>query len=389
MKTVNRREFLSTLRTVAKACDFTCRDFDYTSIRLSFSDEHISVSARDVGLVVSSRIKCDGKLTVEDPVIPAKDLIRIIASLPYHEVQISPGADGTVRFASGTAHIDVAVGKTEPPTPRESKTLWRSRMPHSAFKSLLDSVAFAMGTDVHRYYLSGVLIEATEDKILAVATNGHQLALKEFSLPQGAATGTARAVIPKRTVQMLRSIKPAKSDMSPSWLVHLSEKHAEFVMGDYIVESIYIDTDYVPWQRVIPDASSPNMKWMRFQYRDMLPQAKSLRGIVQRDNDMNAMMLCSDGVNTIGIERKNMGSVARAVIHGEASDISAVLVMNAAYFTEAIENLPGGQIEVGYTDAFSPILFRQAEDQTGFVVVMPMRGTTTSWRPEPLGYSNG
>src|SRR6267154_1032642 len=117
-------------------------------------------------------------------------------------------------------------------------------------RKLLDMVHFAMAAQDIRYYLNGMLLVCEGNRVRAVATDGHRLALCETARESESAT--VEAIIPRKTVLELARLLPDSDEpvrvQMASGQVRLSFGAVEFV-------SKLVEGKFPDYTKVIPAAT--------------------------------------------------------------------------------------------------------------------------------------
>src|SRR5690606_35088005 len=106
---------------------------------------------------------------------------------------------------------------------------------------LIDKTRFAISTEETRYYLNGLYLhtisEGGQQKLRAVATDGHRLALAEMPAPEGAA-GAPGVIVPRKTIAEARRLL---EDAGESIELAVSPQKVRFELGQAALTSKVID----------------------------------------------------------------------------------------------------------------------------------------------------
>ena len=120
-------------------------------------------------------------------------------------------------------------------------------VPAKTLAKLFAATDFAMSSEETRYYLNGIYWNAVGERLEAVATDGHRLALFPLPLPTGAA-GMPGIILPRKTVKLVRALLPDDGDVE----VSLSDTKIRFGLGKATLLSKLIDGSYPEYRRVMP-----------------------------------------------------------------------------------------------------------------------------------------
>jgi DNA polymerase-3 subunit beta len=124
-------------------------------------------------------------------------------------------------------------------------------MPARFFREIVRRTAFATDNESSRYALGGVLLELSEDKIVAVGTDGRRLAKQEGPAKSvgGHATGDNTTIVPTRAMQLLdRAIGDNEGD------VQLAARGNDVLVrsGRSTIYSRLVEGRFPRWRDVFP-----------------------------------------------------------------------------------------------------------------------------------------
>lgn len=137
----------------------------------------------------------------------------------------------------------------------------------------MNRVRFSISTEETRYYLNGVAIMkgGNDDRVVAVATNGHQLAMVPL---EGAPDGSIGAIIPSRLVRYFC----ARKSEPVSCVFDAERLRATFAFAGLTVRAKLIDGTYPDIWRVIP---KDTVHLFSAERLSMLRVLNRLRGFVR------------------------------------------------------------------------------------------------------------
>lgn len=147
----------------------------------------------------------------------------------------------------------------------------RFTMPCIDLSAMLERTKPFISTEISRYFLCGVNIVATEDKLRFTATNSNDLCVTELPLPEGAA-GMPDIIIPTpATVEMARM-----ASGTGALTISVSATRVCCEKPGMMMVTKLIDATYPDCQRVIPRSNSCVL---RVQRAEML-RALGLTGLI-------------------------------------------------------------------------------------------------------------
>lgn len=161
-----------------------------------FRDGTVTGTDLDTELSVALPVAGDG-----DVVLDMRGMARLAAFIPPEEaVRIGDGPDGATLAFNGSAYRMPRFDPAEFPTfpPVEGPV---TAMSNLGLVAAMRRIAFAASTEATRYHLNGVaLIAGPEGDALAVATNGHMLAMARLPVMPEVGAGT---IIPNKVAALL------------------------------------------------------------------------------------------------------------------------------------------------------------------------------------------
>lgn len=333
------------------------------NVLLVARDGRLSITASDleVELVASqdTEIDQDGEITV-----PGRKLIDIIKALPA-ESKISLKLDGDrVRVQSGRSRFTLStLPAAEFPIVDDINAQASVVISKSDAHRLLEKTHFSMAQQDVRYYLNGMLLEASGKLLRAVATDGHRLALCEVKLAKKC-DGEHQVIVPRKGVLELERLLTGDGDVT----LAIGSNHIRVELDNIRFTSKLIDGRFPDYDRVIPTAESSPM----LGEREVLRQAFG-----------RAAILSNEKYRGIRLDVKN--DVIRILAHNpeqeEAEEEVAVsyggdemeIGFNVNYLLDALGAIDSDKVQVGLIDANSSCLISEPGNESCKYVVMPMR----------------
>ncbi len=237
-------------------------------------------------------------------------------------------------------------------------------LPAKQLKGILDEVQVAMAQQDVRYYLNGMLVELTPNRLRAVATDGHRLALRDLALAH-AVIEPVQFIIPRKAVtELQRVLEQADKDVC----VELGSKQCKFRMNGKILISKLIDGRYPDYDRVIPKGCD----------KLVVAEREPLRQGLAR-----SAVLCSERFKVVRVflERDKLRAVAVNADREEAEeevDISyrgppLEIAFNVSYLMDALSVIKTDHVRIEIKDASSSCLVKAERREDYIEVIMPMR----------------
>lgn len=305
------------------------------------------------------KIDDDSALTV-----PARKLFDICRSLPesaeielFTEGERALVRSGRSRFSLTTlpAHdypaLDSFVSQAE------------FTLPKVQLKGLLSHTAFAMAQQDVRYYLNGLLLEVSAEKITTVATDGHRLAIASLQAALG--SGEYSVIVPRKAVTELgRLISDDEGEIN----VRLGSNSIELTFDGMRFTSKLIDGRFPDYQRVIPSNNDKSIEVEREVLRQALQRASILSNEKYRGVRVGLRQ------NLLHIEAHNPEQEeAEVEVEIEYAGDELEIGFNLTYLLDVINTVSGDTLRLEFKDSASSVLIRDPAESGASYVIMPMR----------------
>jgi len=238
-------------------------------------------------------------------------------------------------------------------------------IPEKDLKILLEKVSFSMANQDVRYYLNGLLLELDDNKLLAVSTDGHRLAVSEFNLKE-ASTNSLKIIVPRKGILELSRLLDSTSDLPVT--LQISDNHIRVNKDNIRFTSKLIDGKYPDYQAAIPTNSNHTIELDREQFKSTLARVSILsnekfRGIRLRLLDGTMSLHSNNPENESAEEEIDIN------YSGELFEIG----FNVTYLLEAVNHLEGDTVNLELSSPDSSALLHTSDDSLTRYVVMPIR----------------
>ena len=252
--TIERAALLPALAMAKKAVQSRNTIPILANLMIEVDNGRLTLTGSDLDVEITTTIACAGakKLAVT---LPAGILHDAVRKLP-DGAEIAITIDGgNARGVAGRALFTMPILPAS-----DFPHISAGDLPHGfalagpVLARILGTVAFAVSSEETRYYLNGIYLHAADDKLKAVATDGHRLSMLALDLPDGA-TGMPGVIVPRRTVDLLKDFAGDKDKVQ----VALSVSRIRFaIAGEDGAERVsmtskLIDGTFPDYTRVVPE----------------------------------------------------------------------------------------------------------------------------------------
>ena len=328
-----------------------------------------SVTATDMELELIASLDLDSEVDGE-VTVPARKLIDICRALPPEAVlSFQTYKDGAVLRAGKSRFTLSTLPADDYPSFDliESETAFK--LTQGSLKRLIELTHFAMAHQDVRYYLNGLMLEISANRLRAVATDGHRLAIADVDMDIADAGETRTVILPRKgVIELLRLLGNGDEQVC----VSMSANQVRISLESIEFTSKLIDGKFPDYERVIPKIDESDKRIL--VDRELLRQSLVRASILSNDKYRAIRLSLEPGVLRLvasNPEQEEAEDEVEVAYDGEALEIG----FNVSYLIDALANLPSETAAVHLTDASSSCLITAEDNAEGGCqyVVMPMR----------------
>lgn len=324
--------------------------------RITFSDGTVAATTTDLEQEITAVIPAQGKHT-HDFCVNAAKLRSILSSCaPNQPLHLVP-ATTRVTVKAGNARWTLStLDPQDFPVFPQNEAEHRLTLSGADFRAGLQAVMPAMANKDVRYYLNGLYIEARDDKLSFIGTDGHRL--HAWSMPLEG-TQSYDAILPRDTVRSLA--KFAGSEIN----ILISKRAATFAEDGKTLNTKLIDGRYPDYRRILPNPP-----------HTLTVSAEELKSAVSRC----AMVMADSKYQGVLVKISGTELVINASYNGEEAVDSVAIAtsgpeyqagLDSRYLIEAL-NLCGDKDAVIRYGKEEEAIIVTTEQANPFAVVMPM-----------------
>ena len=334
------------------------------NVLIQSGPEGLRLTATDLEVELVAESPIEG-LERGETTLPARKLHEICRALPENSalrIEID-GDRATVRCGRSRFTLST-LPAADFPRLEDFQEATAIELPARQLRTLIERTHFAMAHQDVRYYLNGLLLELRPDRLVAVATDGHRLALAEIPMETGIAD-VQQVIIPRKGVQEL--LRLLESEDTPLRL-QLASNHIRISSQGLQFTSKLIDGRFPDYRRVIPQENDKTL----VADRESLRQSLGRTSILSNEKYRGIRLSLTPGSLKIlahNPEQEEAEEEIGVEFEGGKLDIG----FNVTYLLDALNALEGEKVRIDLSDPNSSCLIRDASGDSGEYVVMPMR----------------
>jgi DNA polymerase-3 subunit beta len=362
--TIKREDLLAPLQQVIGAVERRQTLPILGNVLFRSTGGDLTLSATDLEIEMVANVVADNADDFQ-VTIPARKLLDICKALPDGSVIDFNIEDNRVSLISGRSRFTLAtLPASEFPGLDEIAVQQKFTIPQNLFKSLFDKTSFAMAQQDVRYYLNGILMEISPQKIRLVATDGHRLALSESEGETGV-DDERQIIVPRKAVLELSRLLDSSDDAASC---ELSQNHLRVQTGSVIFTTKLIDGKFPDYQRVIPVDGNKTLQ----VERETLKQAMSRIAILSNEKYRGIRLTLTSG--NLSIQANNPDQEeAEEELQVDYDEGDMEIGFNVTYLIDVLNVLASEKVQVKLKDSNSSAIISDSENESSLYVVMPMR----------------
>ena len=361
-----------------------------TGIYLKLDGDALVLTGSDLDLTITVTTNVAG-LESGSTVIPAKLLLDVVRVLPAGSLNLE-ATENEARISAGATEFSIRVLSVEdwPVLPTVEGDLSTSdgqvledatnqddavgmsidlaaytvTADGGAFREALNQVVRSASTDETRLVLTGVLMAAEEDGLRLVSTDSYRLSLRDL-LGSRLLGKQQQVLVPGRALNELQRVIGDSDQIT----LRLSDKRAEFEVGQMRLTTRLIEGDFPKYQGLIPSPDThPNILTVQ---RDRLLEAVRRVRLLAQDSTPVRMVMTHDCLE-LQATTQDVGSASETMeAHYTGEDLT--IAFNPAYLIDGLEVVATEEVTLRLNDALKPALLCPVGDDSFQYLLMPVR----------------
>lgn len=335
-----------------------------SNVLLTVTREQLTLTGTDLEVELLAGTTLEeaeaGEITV-----PARKFVDICRALP-EGARVDMRLDGErALIRSGRSRFTLAtLAATEFPAMDSVTGAFRFSIKQRDLRKLIEQTQFSMANQDVRYYLNGLLLEVDRNRLRAVATDGHRLAICTIE-GQVDAEDARQVIIPRKGVmELVRLLE----DSEEACEIQMNTNYVRVVANGVTLTSKLIDGRFPDYERVVPKGGGKLIVAEREALRQALVRTSILsnekyRGIRLHFKEQTLRATVNNP------EQEEAEEELEVQFEGTEFEIG----FNVSYLLDALNAIKEPEVRLSMTDANSSCLIQGVGDEHSRYVVMPMR----------------
>ena len=336
-----------------------------SNVLLNVDEDRLSMTGTDLEVEMIGRVMLEPGTQPGKTTVPARKLLDICRGLPEAAIITFQLEADRLILRSGRSRFSLSTLPAEEfPNIEDWESLLEYDISQLELKRLIESTQFSMASQDVRYYLNGMLFEATGKSLRTVATDGHRLAtcrreVVEQDLPE------QQLILPRKGV--LELVRLLDNDDKPIRL-QMGRNNLRAVSEGFVFTSKLVDGRFPDYRRVMPRNSDKYV----LADREGLRQAFARAAILSNDKLRGVRLNLQENLLRITANNPEQEE-AEELLDVSYSGPELEIGFNVSYVLDVLNTLKCEQIKISMTDANSSALLEDASSDAALYVVMPMR----------------
>ena len=337
-----------------------------SNVLLSLDGDALSLTGTDLEVELVGRIKLPESAESGEVTVPARKLADICKSLPEASRLDFSLDEQRLLVRCGRSRFTLStLPASDFPNIEPASGVLEFSVNQGQLRRLIDRTAFSMAQQDVRYYLNGMLFEVTPQRLRAVATDGHRLAMATLDGDLPGVRSDLQVILPRKGVLELQRLL---QDPDAEVQLVLGSSLFRASTSDFTFTSKLVDGKFPDYERVLPRGANKTMLGARNDIRDALMRASILsnekfRGV--------RLVLSGDSLQVLANnpEQEEAEETLGVEYGGERVEIG----FNVGYLIDVLGVLGGNEVRVLLSDGNSSVLIDEPTSEGAVYVVMPMR----------------
>jgi DNA polymerase-3 subunit beta len=336
-----------------------------SNVLLVVDGQHLFLTGTDLEVELIGRINLESAVEPGEITVPARKLMEICKSLPSDVLIDVRLDDQKLVLKAGRSRFSLSTLPAKDfPSVEESQGALIFNLEQSKFRRLIDRTSFAMAQQDVRYYLNGMLLEAQEGLLRAVATDGHRLAM--CSIPTVIhQEGIHQVIVPRKgIIELARLLTEQEGIIS----VVLGQHHIRATTGEFTFTSKLVDGKFPDYERVLPCGGDKQVLADRQELRN----AFSRTAILSNEKYRGIRLHLESGLLKIQANNPEQEEAEEEIFVDYEGGVLEI-GFNVSYLLDVLTVMGAEKTRFILSDSNSSALIQEAESEESTYVVMPMR----------------
>jgi len=363
--TVIREAILKPLQQVVGVIEKRLEMPVLQNILMEAKAREVWLTGTDLEIVQKARVPVESAEDEGSFTLPARKLLDICRALPEGTLIHLESEENRIQIKAGKGRYNLStLPSRDFPMTEEGIFHQRITIFKKDLREMIDRVSFSMAQQDVRYYLNGLLMEQTKDRLRVVATDGHRLAISEMSI-ENTADVTFSIIIPRKAVMELNRLL---LDEEGSVLLGFSENHLLASTDEWVFQTKLIEGRFPDYQAVLPKGGDKHVLIDREGFKSALSRVS----IVFNEKFRGVRLLLAAStlkLVAINLEQEEAEEEIEVTYGGAPLEVG----FNIRYLLDVLSAIKSNKVDLLCHNQNSSALILEHDRPGTQYVIMPMR----------------
>lgn len=347
---------------VEKACSTRTTNPILESIKISVSNNTVTLTASDGELTIEKAIKAD-VIEEGEICVPGKYFSEIIRKLEEDDICLyTEGQKLTIEYNKSECRI-LTIPSEDFPRSEDNVNEKRFAIEGKDLKDLINKTTFCCSQDDSRPILKGCLIEVKEGAVIFTAIDGYRLAVCRKNIQE--ICGEINIICPARALNEIgRMISGDKETIN----VFVQKNYLRVNIDNTVLTSRLYEGDFINATNIIPKNLGSEVILDRKELYQSVERAAIMAkteksSLITLDISEEGMRISSNA--TVG----SVDETIKILLEGKDTTIS----LNCKYLTECIRSIDDEKIKIGLNGPVTPCVVTPVVGEEYLYLILPVR----------------
>lgn len=361
---INREELLNPLQQIVSVIEKRQTMPILSNLLIVVNENYLALTGTDLEIQLIAKINLFST-EIGEITIPARKFLDIVRLLPNEaEIRVELAKD-KIKVTSGRSRFSLAtLAADNYPEFSESELENKFLINAGKMKKALDKTVFCMANQDIRYYLNGLLLHISNNKLKLVASDGHRLSIYEDNI--GMETGyEARIILPRKgVVELARLLDDEEAELK----IQFSNSNIKVTVKDFVFSAKLVDSKYPDFSKVF-DQTFFNQLHIQ---KELLKNALTRVAILSNEKFKGVTFEISNNLLKLSSHNPEHDEAEEELIIEYQGD-PIKIAFNSQYLLDAVSNLDSELAVLTIASNSSSCFVEEPEQQLYRFIVMPMR----------------
>lgn len=335
-----------------------------SNVLLQTDGDSLTIKATDLKVSFETRIPVSTDTPGAATVFCDK-LLGVLRTFPDGNVQFVQENDEPLLITNGSTininlHSISADKFPEIPVTDESDYF---SLPQKDFMNMVSQTIFAVSDDETRYFMNGVYMLKSEDRLAMVATDGRRLSYI-YNIPEHQLSEFEGIIIPPKVLNLILKLGSGEGEIR----LAVADKTLFAVFDNQKITSTLIEGPFPNYSRVIPENQEYEIQVKRRELMDGLKRVSLLA-----EQKSKKIHLSVEGTKlTLRSEESDIG-VAEESMECRFEGPPSTFGLNHLYLSEPLKAIEEDEICLKFTEVGRAITMVSVPEAAYFHILMPMQ----------------